>query len=664
MLMFSVFAVYGVAQEIQLAPSTNPVTVENDRTDKDGEWWNYWEDTGDGGINENALGLGGDGAQWFAAIRWMPDDLAAYAGYQVTRIRVFMNHEPNDAVATIWQGDISDPVMMVSQAMMTAEEDWVEVELFDAYTIDITQELWIGWEIGDPGDGVFPAAFTIGGDFSPMSDLLQFGDNPWQPAADVGFDLSWNIEAYVIPGDEPDEFYTVTFNVEDTAGDPVDDAVIELGPFTNEAGDYVFEEVPAGTHAYTVSAPGYGTASGEITVEDDMTVDVVLTDAEMYSVTFNVDMTGVEGFDPDEHHVFMTGTPTDWAEPGTEGSVQMTLIDPAKDAPPYTFYENFQDYDDFTTDLSPWITIQLSDGPTWGAGDFSFPNEGGEWAWIVFNPYETDPPIHETDPPVDGDKYAVAIQYTDFDDDKWLISPEFSMHETSTLSFWARSHTAAYGLERIRVLVSTTGDDPGNFIAVSTEPYIEVPTEWTEYSFDLGDYAGEVARFAINYVSEDAFIFQLDAITLDADVEDNGNDEDLIYTATVDILEGAHEYKYFSDAFGDGWEGGEWPGDPNRSVIITEDTVINDVWGEQPVSVVEVDEDNLNMVIYPNPASSFINVNVAGEILDVKVYDVSGRMVMQTQQETLNVSNLTNGLYFMQVTTTEGMETQRFNVAR
>ncbi len=669
MLMFSVFASSGIAQEIQLAPSTNPVTTEVDRADKDGEWINYWENTGDGGVNENALGLGGDAvAQWFAAIRWSPDDLAAYEGWSVTTIRIFINDEPDNASVKIWQGDISEPVEYVSQAMMTAEEDWVEVELFDPYLIDTSQELWIGWEIGDLGDGNFPAAFTIGGEFSPMSDLLQFGDNPWQPAADVGFDLSWNIEAFVTPGDEPVETYTVSFDVQNADGDHIDDAVIELGPFTNEAGDYVFEDVPEGTHPYTVSAPGYGTVSDEVTVEDDMTVEVVLPDAEMYSATFNVDMTGVEGFDPDEHHVFMTGTPTDWAEPGSDESVHMTLVEPAKDEhPPYTFYENFQDYDDFTTDLSPWVTIQLTEGPTWGVSDFSFPGEGEEWAWMVLNPSETDPAVDDEHPPIDGDKYGIAIQYTDFDDDKWLISPEFSMHETSVLSFHARSMTAAYGLERIRVLVSTTGDDPGNFIPVSDEPYIEVPTDWTEYTFDLSDYAGEPARFAINYVSEDAFIFMIDAITLDADVEDNGNgdDEELVYTATVDLAEGMHEYKYFSDAFGDGWEGGEWDGDPNRTVNVTEDNmVIDDVWGEEPASVVEVDEDNLNMVIYPNPASSVINVNVEGNILDVKVYDVSGRMVMQSQQETLNVSNLTNGLYFMQVTTTEGIETQRFNVAR
>ena len=42
------------------------------------------------------------------------------------------------------------------------------------------------------------------------------------------------------------------------------------------------------------------------------------------------------------------------------------------------------------------------------------------------------------------------------------------------------------------------------------------------------------------------------------------------------------EYKYFSDFVGDGWDGGEWPGDPNRSATLEEGATIADEWGEQP----------------------------------------------------------------------------------
>ena len=340
----------------------------------------------------------------------------------------------------------------------------------------------------------------------------------------------------------------------------------------------------------------------------------------------------------------------------------------AKDAPPYVFYEDFSGYDDFTTDLSPWITIQLTEGNTWGVSDFSFPGEGTEFAWMILNPAETDPPVDEEHPPIDGNKYAIAIQYTDLDDNKWLISPEFSVNETSELSFWGKSITAAYGLERIRVLVSTSGEEPGNFIPVSQEPYIEVPTDWTQFTFDLSDYDGEVIRFAINYVSHDAFVFMLDAILLHAETEDNGDPdpEELIYTVTTQVPEGEAQYKYFSDAFGAGWDGGEWDGENNRVIEVFEDMVLHDVWGDEPppVSVVEVDMEDQFMKLFPNPASSILNIASDYEILNVAVYDITGRLLIQDNNDVVNVSNLRNGLYIIQVTTIAGTESHRFHVAR
>lgn len=679
LLMLSfVFTGTGLAQEILLAPSTNPGAPPVEHRDDGGEWIKYWQD----GINDNALGLGGDDVtQWFAAIRWMPADLGAYEGYQVTRIRVFMNSEPANAFATIWQGDLDNPEVMVSQEFIPVEEDWAEAELLTPYTIDISQELWIGWEMGDLGDGNFPAAFEIPMDDANdgLADLLQFGENPWNFGSALGFPANWNIEAYVIPGGEPDPTYTVTFHVEDEDGNDIDDASIVLGPFEGGPGEYVFEGAPAGVHAYEVTATGYHTVTGEVeVVDEDVDVHITMTEAEteMFSVTFNVDMTDAEGFDHTEHHVFVTGNFADWAVPGEEGSIHLELVenDVAKDEhPPYTLYENFDDFEDWTTDLSPWITIQVTEGPTWGVGDFDFPGEGEEWAWMAFNPALTDPPVDEERPPIDGERYGIAIQYMDFDDDKWLISPEVSINETSELSFWGRSHTHAYGAERIIVAVSTSGTDPMDFMPISDPPYIEVPTEWTEYTFDLSDYDGQTIHFAINYVSEDAFIFMIDAIELTAEVEDdddngdNGDDpEELIYTATVDIAEGQLLYKYASDAFGDGWDGAEWEGDPNREVMVDADLVLHDIWAEYDEdddTSIPVVKDG-QFVVYPNPASSVLNIRANSEILNVTVYDITGRSLIQQTDDIVNVSNLPNGLYIIQVETIDGVEAHRFHVAR
>jgi len=42
------------------------------------------------------------------------------------------------------------------------------------------------------------------------------------------------------------------------------------------------------------------------------------------------------------------------------------------------------------------------------------------------------------------------------------------------------------------------------------------------------------------------------------------------------------EYKYFSDAIAEGWDGGEWEGDPNRATAVEDGAVQEDVFGVQP----------------------------------------------------------------------------------
>ncbi len=384
-----------------------------------------------------------------------------------------------------------------------------------------------------------------------------------------------------------------------------------------------------------------------------------------YTVTFNVDMTGVEDFDPAIHEVWVTGNFAGWNEPGTGNSVQMAPAPPAKNTPPFTLSESFEGYDDWVTSISPWTTLQLSNGPTYSAENFDFPGEGGEWAWKVFNPSLTTPPINANFPAQDGSKYLVAIQYTSTNDNKWLISPEVSINETSQLSFWARTYTAQYGLERIQVLVSTTNAEPGSFTKISAGDYLEVPITWTEYTYDLSAYAGQTIYFAIRYMSYDAFIFMLDNIKLTAEVAPQ---DDLIYTATVqNVPAGELQYKYFSDAFGAGWDGGEWDGEPNRSVMVDGDLVLNDVWGDPTVSV---DEIQLDMVtrVYPNPVRNTLFIQSEQQIDHLRMFDLAGRLVYQTEvmdfETTIDANQLRGGLYILQMISGQQVKTHKIQVVK
>ncbi|TVQ15338.1 MAG: hypothetical protein EA361_05925, partial [Bacteroidetes bacterium] len=52
-----------------------------------------------------------------------------------------------------------------------------------------------------------------------------------------------------------------------------------------------------------------------------------------------------------------------------------------------------------------------------------------------------------------------------------------------------------------------------------------------------------------------------------------------IFSTTMELQSGEYIYKYFSDAYGDGWAGGEWEGDPNRTIFVSQNMTINDTWG-------------------------------------------------------------------------------------
>ncbi|HQI60491.1 MAG TPA: T9SS type A sorting domain-containing protein, partial [Tenuifilaceae bacterium] len=125
-------------------------------------------------------------------------------------------------------------------------------------------------------------------------------------------------------------------------------------------------------------------------------------------------------------------------------------------------------------------------------------------------------------------------------------------------------------------MVSTSGSDPDDFTKISEGDYMEVPVDWTEYTYSLSAFAGETGHVAINYVSNDSFIFMLDNFKVTAEED---TPEDLIYTATLNLEAGEYQYKYFRN---ETWAHGEWDGDPNRVVVVEGDMEVNDVFGYIP----------------------------------------------------------------------------------
>jgi len=123
---------------------------------------------------------------------------------------------------------------------------------------------------------------------------------------------------------------------------------------------------------------------------------------------------------------------------------------------------------------------------------------------------------------------------------------------------------------------------------------------------------------------------------------------DSIYTATL-VLDsvGSYAFKFFK---GDGWNGGEWTGDPNRIITIAGDSTLNFLWGS-PAGIHENQLAN-KVQVYPNPFSANLFINTTTEINQIIISNYIGQQVARFENLKLglmsvNTSDLKKGMYLV-----------------
>ena len=189
---------------------------------------------------------------------------------------------------------------------------------------------------------------------------------------------------------------------------------------------------------------------------------------------------------------------------------------------PIVWRDNFECYDAFVIEnIGDWIMYDLDGGTTWGANAVDFTNESYVGTGIIFNyPLVATGSDTATWNTYEGSQglyfFASGANSTTIPNDDWMISPEFTVDGVTspTLSFWAKSVTDQYGLERMQVAVGNS-TDYSDFTVISSGNYEEVPTDWTQYEYDLSAYEGQTIRIAIHYVSNDSFVLQMDSFVVE-----------------------------------------------------------------------------------------------------------------------------------------------------
>lgn len=188
--------------------------------------------------------------------------------------------------------------------------------------------------------------------------------------------------------------------------------------------------------------------------------------------------------------------------------------------------------------------------------------------------------------------------------DQWMISPQVTISNGYTISFWLRKSTNAY-FDQVDIKISTTGNQTSNFTTTLAE--IILPTTdsgWFSHQFDLSAYAGQNIYIAFN-----------------EHVADNFNDGDAIFIDMVRVDLG---------------------------------------------SGVNTPVNNHSVRLFPNPVRENLNIESAETIQDVRICNILGTMVLNqvvnASKVQINTSDLQPGAYFVTIKSSNGIIVRRINI--
>ena len=309
----------------------------------------------------------------------------------------------------------------------------------------------------------------------------------------------------------------VTANVTTNNGQPADGFTVELTDVATTQtyvaqvanGQASFASVPFGTYLVGVTAEHYQVYDSQVDITGDCNIDILLEETIVtpYNITADVDSLG--------------NATLRWNQN-------------------LSYTDSFEDYPDFaTSSFGDWRTYDLDGHYVYPialgsmTNIISFPGSGTASnpttiAPMVFNPWNTVPPMLPTDPAVQaptGDKTIIFFSPQQNGANKWLISPELTIREGFVCRFTAKAY-ADY-VESMEVCVFPDGGNPvsDTYVPVSAIDQLSAGV-WTIYESDLAQYAGQTVRIGVHYTSFDAFFAQLDDFYVG-----NGEDEG----STIDV---------------------------------------------------------------------------------------------------------------------------------
>jgi len=195
------------------------------------EWIQYDDGTNDG----NAIGLEGGGAFEVSAY-WPASSMAAYTGFTLTEVEVYINDPTTTAMIKIYgAGTATVPgALLAEKSFDGTAASWITVVL-DSPVMITGEDMWIGYYGDAPATGAYFAGCDPGPAIAGFGDMLSMDGITFESMY-IAYDLdyNWNIHGFLTNTDgevtalKPIEATPVTY----TGGTPT---VAELNSAPNVA---------------------------------------------------------------------------------------------------------------------------------------------------------------------------------------------------------------------------------------------------------------------------------------------------------------------------------------------------------------------------------------------------------------------------------------------
>lgn len=240
------------------------------------------------------------------------------------------------------------------------------------------------------------------------------------------------------------------------------------------------------------------------------------------------------------------------------------------------------------------------------------------------------------------------------------------------------------------------GDDVIDYTTQNFSHTYESPGSY-DVSLKISNGSETITKVFPNYISFEANLFETSKIYLNVSVKNGVNQNtwefkdgsgDVLYSGgPYETASGvdetySHEFDTSSDCYiftmydseGDGLTNDSWNLGSEYYELLDENNVSikygRDFGSEESTSIKNEylgisNSSNINFLIYPNPASDFINLKSDSGIDGYLIYDIKGSMILKSTNNNSNdlsisLKNIYSGIYFIEIKSGTYKETVKF----